>query len=233
MTDSPRPDASLALGRLDHGQRDAILERAAGVELLALAEHVGHRRVDQVTQPHERRAPDQIEHVVDGDGGHRGEARHHNISGRAPSLRLTDFGLDAPHRAMRGAATAGALPRCSATARPRGWMLEQQTSGAMATGRGGATNTTCQAIRLCALDCADDACVRTTASPGGTAAAQAAFQALYDCTKASAHAGTCTSPSDINCLCLAQCLQDPPCMAGDGGLRRGNRADIVCEDRCH
>ena len=39
-----RAHPPLALGRLDHRQRDAILERAARVELLALAEHVGHRR---------------------------------------------------------------------------------------------------------------------------------------------------------------------------------------------
>jgi hypothetical protein len=85
---------------------------------------------------------------------------------------------------------------------------------------------------MCSLDCADDACVMNNCLPMGTAAAQAAFQMLYDCTKAAQPAGGgCATPSDINCLCLAQCLQDPPCtdlaMACAGGV------DVVCDVTCH
>ena len=60
------------------------------------------------------------------------------------------------------------------------------------------------------------------------AAAQAAFQALYDCTKATG----CTSPGDLNCLCAAQCLQDPPC-AGELDVCVGATSDAICEVNCH
>ena len=46
------------------------LSEPPGVELLALAEHVGHRRVDEMTQPHDGGSPDELQHVVDGECGH-------------------------------------------------------------------------------------------------------------------------------------------------------------------
>jgi len=98
-------------------------------------------------------------------------------------------------------------------------------------GTGGATAGTCQAIRICALDCADDACVMNNCKPMGTADAQTTFQALYDCLKDPAR-GNCTSPSDINCLCLAECLQDPPCAAEVDACTM-LATDVVCEGRCH
>ena len=104
--------------------------------------------------------------------------------------------------------------------------------GGATGGTGGATNATCQAIRICAVDCTDESCVMNTCKTRGTTEAQATFQALYDCTKDPAR-GTCTSPSDVNCLCLAQCLQDPPCTAETEACLAGAAPDIVCEDRCH
>jgi hypothetical protein len=99
-------------------------------------------------------------------------------------------------------------------------------------GGGGAPSGTCQAIRLCALDCSDEACV-TTCANRGTSAAQAAFQALYDCTKAALPTGGgCATPSDVDCLCMAQCIQDPPCF--DQTIEcTANMTDTICDDLCH
>jgi hypothetical protein len=97
-------------------------------------------------------------------------------------------------------------------------------------GGGGAIGNSCQGIRRCVVEsCADEACVLNTCLPQGTPAAQAAFQALYDCTKTM---GACTSPSDINCFCLAQCLQDPPCAAQVDACT-GGLTDSVCDSTCH
>ena len=93
----------------------------------------------------------------------------------------------------------------------------------------GTGSQSCQAIRLCALDCGDDACVTNTCKPRGTSEAQAAFQLLRDCTKT---AGGCTSPSDLNCLCAAQCLQDPPCV-NELDACVGDTSDSICEVNCH
>jgi hypothetical protein len=83
--------------------------------------------------------------------------------------------------------------------------------GATGGAGGGATNAACQAIRLCAIDCADAACIMNSCKPmGRTAAAETAFQALYDCTLDPAR-GNCPSLNDVNCMCMAQYLQDPPC----------------------
>jgi hypothetical protein len=112
------------------------------------------------------------------------------------------------------------------------------TGGSGGSGSGGTGGMpppagSCQAIRLCALDCADDACVTSNCLPMGTATAQTAFQAVYDCTKAAQPTGGgCATPGDINCLCMAQCLQDPPC--GELALDcTANITDIVCDDLCH
>jgi len=129
---------------------------------------------------------------------------------------------------MRGALTAAAAAMLAI-------MLGVLTLGpgcGATDGTGGATNATCQAIRICAVDCTDEACVTNMCKSRGTTEAQAAFQALHDCTKDPAR-GTCASPSDVNCLCLAQCLQDPPCVAEVEACLAGAAPDIVCEDRCH
>ena len=99
----------------------------------------------------------------------------------------------------------------------------------------GASASTCQQIRLCASMCTDDACVATCVQHG-SADAQAAFQAVASCTQAPVAdgGGGCTSVSDPtyrNCLCLAQCVQQPPCAATlDPCL--GTIDDTVC-DSCH
>jgi hypothetical protein len=82
--------------------------------------------------------------------------------------------------------------------------------GATGGAGGGATNATCQALRMCALDNPDEVSFNSNCKSMGTTAAQAAFQALFECTTDPAR-GNCGSPVDINCLCMAQYLQDPPC----------------------
>jgi hypothetical protein len=82
--------------------------------------------------------------------------------------------------------------------------------GATGGAGGGATNASCQALRICALDNPDEVSFTSNCKPMGTTEAQAAFQSLYDCTTDPAR-GNCSSPVDINCLCMAQYLQDPPC----------------------
>jgi len=64
---------------------------------------------------------------------------------------------------------------------------------------------------MCALDNPDQASFDANCKSMGTAAAQAAFQALFECTTDPAR-GNCGAPVDINCLCMAQYLQDPPCV---------------------
>ena len=121
-------------------------------------------------------------------------------AGGAPMV--TDGGSDAP------GATADANPSADAGA----W--------------------TCQQVRLCAFSCTSEACV-DTCRRRGSAAAQAAFQGVTSCTQGSAAdgGGGCPPVSDPgyrNCLCLAQCLEDPPCAATlDPCL--GNLDDSVCD----
>ena len=107
--------------------------------------------------------------------------------------------------------------------------------GGGGAGGGGAPSGSCQAIRLCALDCGDEACV-TTCVNRGTPAAQAAFQSLYDCTRAAPPSGGgCATPNDVdyvNCLCMAQCLQDPPCFDQTIACT-ANITDTICDDLCH
>jgi hypothetical protein len=84
---------------------------------------------------------------------------------------------------------------------------------------------TCQSLRLCAFDCADDACVQTCRAKG-TAAAQAAFDMLEACTAQACAAG------DVNCACGEQCLADGSCLSAvDACL--GNVADAICDNLCH
>src|SRR2546430_186359 len=65
--DDPRlagREAPLAPGRLDHRQREAVLDGAARVELLALDPHLGRAGVGQPPQLDERRAADELEDGV-------------------------------------------------------------------------------------------------------------------------------------------------------------------------
>jgi hypothetical protein len=95
-----------------------------------------------------------------------------------------------------------------------------------------AGTATCQQVRLCAFGCSSEACV-DTCRQRGSAAAQAAFAAVTSCTQGSAAdgGGGCPPVSDPgyrNCLCLAQCLEEPPCAATlDPCL--GNIDDSVCD----
>lgn len=109
------------------------------------------------------------------------------------------------------------------------------TGGAPSDAGADASASTCQQIRLCASMCTDDGCVATCVERG-SAAAQAAFQAVTSCTQAPVAdgGGGCTSVSDPdyrNCLCLAQCVQQPPC-ADTLDPCLGNVDDVVC-DSCH
>src|SRR5213078_1349910 len=73
----------------------------------ALAEHIGHRRIDQVTQPNDRRSTDQIQHVLDGGRGHRREPGTITCVDRRRRNRETRealvdrFPASTPHIAMR------------------------------------------------------------------------------------------------------------------------------------
>jgi len=81
MTDS-RGRMRPSLGRLDHREGDAVLQRSARVELLAFAEHVSHRRIDQMTQPNDRCSSDQVQHVLDGERGHVAQLRNITFAAR-------------------------------------------------------------------------------------------------------------------------------------------------------
>jgi hypothetical protein len=102
-------------------------------------------------------------------------------------------------------------------------------TGGATGGGGGATNANCQTIRLCAVDCADDACLNACKSMAPAAAD--AYQALADCTTDPARGG-CPSGSQVSqCLCMAQYLQDPPC-ADLLNACIGNISDTIA-DLCH
>ncbi len=100
-------------------------------------------------------------------------------------------------------------------------------TGSGGAGGGSATTATCQAARACAIDCADATCLATCASRANPPA-QAAFQALVECTMTM---GQCASFDDINCVCLAQCAMDPPCIVEVDNCLAGIVMDNVCS-RC-
>jgi hypothetical protein len=163
-------------------------------------------------------------------GALKGPAAYH--------LRLIDsFCLTSPHTTMRRlvAVLLFAALGCSSSggSNPDGAAGSGGPGGAGGSAGASGAMGSCQAIRLCALDCADDACVASNCLPMGSAAAQAKFQLVRDCTKAAQPAGGgCATPNDINCLCLAQCLQDPPC--GELTLDcTANIVDTICDDVCH
>jgi hypothetical protein len=59
-----RPDVSCALGCLDHGQADAVLDRTAGVRALEFQVQLAAAGVELLHLDH-RRLADQFEHAVD------------------------------------------------------------------------------------------------------------------------------------------------------------------------
>ena len=137
---------------------------------------------------------------------------------------------------MRGALTAAvaallmAAFACSSNTSPNNDGAGTGGSGATGGGGGGATQGSCQAIRICAKDCGDDACIATCKSRG-SADAQTAWQALYDCT-ADTTRGNCTMANTISdCVCMAQCY-DGACLAEVDACVAG-ATDIVCEGNCH
>lgn len=78
--------------------------------------------------------------------------------------------------------------------------------------------STCEQVRLCAFNCGNSASCVATCRQRGSAAAQAAFDGVTMCTQGAVDAGgggcpPVSDPGYRNCLCLAQCLQDPPCAA--------------------
>src|SRR5581483_8683562 len=90
---------------------------------------------------------------------------------------------------------------CSSSGAPR--------SDGGGDGAGGAAPWTCGEIRAHAIgtDCGDDSCVASFKAMG-SADAQSAFQALYDCEK---NMGGCTAPNMIVCVCSAECYAGSPC----------------------
>jgi hypothetical protein len=105
------------------------------------------------------------------------------------------------------------------------WTFGCSTSAPPADDASAASMGTCQSLRLCAFDCADDACVQTCRAKG-TASAQVAFDELEACTTKACAKG------DVNCACGEQCLADGSCLtAVDACL--GTAADPICDNLCH
>lgn len=102
--------------------------------------------------------------------------------------------------------------------------------GATGTGgTGGQTTASCQTIRLCARDCADDACVQNTCKPmAPSPVAQDTFQALSECTADPARGNCPTGWRVDDCLCMAQYRQDPPC-ADLLAACVGNISDVIAD----
>jgi hypothetical protein len=146
---------------------------------------------------------------------------------------IDSFAGPTPHIGMRGLLTLMLVVAIACSSNGSNTDGAAGSSGSGGTGGMAPPAGSCQAIRLCALDCADDACLTTNCLPRGTASAQTQFQMLNDCTKAAQPAGGgCATPNDVNCLCLAQCLEDPPC--GDLALDcAGNMVDTICDNTCH
>jgi hypothetical protein len=99
---------------------------------------------------------------------------------------------------------------------------------------GGSTVKSCVDIRRCTVEalCADEACVNTC-KERGSAAAQAAFDALEQCTNTTAGCAR-NSPDYMECFCKAQCREDYTC-ADPGFLDAcldGTSVDQVCETFC-
>jgi hypothetical protein len=64
MSVSPGLDLAAALGLLEHEHADAVLDRAARVEELALGEDLGGQAARDVLEAHDRRAADDGEDAV-------------------------------------------------------------------------------------------------------------------------------------------------------------------------
>jgi len=141
--------------------------------------------------------------------------------------------------AMRGTFTAVfaalVIAACSSSGGSKDGGGGAGGGGGATGGTGGATtDMSCQAIRACISDCADDACI-ATCKAHGTADAQTKFQALDDCLRAATPTGGgCTVPYDLpNCLCPAECLQDPVCGPQVDDCVAPASMDVFCDMRCH
>jgi hypothetical protein len=111
-------------------------------------------------------------------------------------------------------------------------------AGSGGSGGGGGSGGTgsgpknCQQIQLCAIEasCGDEACL-TSCKQGATSEAQTAFDALEECTRTMG--GCARGNADFwNCMCLAQCLQDPPCTTELDACLGTTPSDSVCAI-CH
>ena len=57
----PGLQQAVALGGLDHRDRDPVLDRPAGVEVLDLGEQLRPHVGSDAPEPHKRRVPDRVE----------------------------------------------------------------------------------------------------------------------------------------------------------------------------
>ena len=58
----PGREPAVLLGGLDHREPDAVLHRAAGVQVLELREELARDVAAEPLEPHDRRVPDELEH---------------------------------------------------------------------------------------------------------------------------------------------------------------------------
>jgi hypothetical protein len=84
---------------------------------------------------------------------------------------------------------------------------------------------TCQQVRMCVFDCADDACVAACAAKGSPAA-KTDFEALRACT-----AKTC-STGDVTCACGEQCMADGACLHEADVCLGTASTDLICDSLC-
>ncbi len=84
---------------------------------------------------------------------------------------------------------------------------------------------TCLALRLCAFECADDACVAACRAKG-SAAALAAFDVVQSCTRQA-----CPTVGDVTCACTEQCLADGVCLDAVAACL-GAAPDAICDNLC-
>jgi hypothetical protein len=120
------------------------------------------------------------------------------------------------------------LCRTALCALTLGLMTCSKGETAMPDGGAAAAGFTCQQIRMCVLDCADDACVAACAGKG-TPAAQADFEPLRACT-----ATTCATGdvNYVNCACNEQCLAGGGCLHEADVCLGAAATDLICDSLC-
>jgi hypothetical protein len=62
--DGALADTSLLLGRLDHGEADAVLDAAERIERLQLGDDSGIEAGGELVEPHQWRVADQLSDIV-------------------------------------------------------------------------------------------------------------------------------------------------------------------------